>query len=213
MTICGKTYAELIMPHRQSSYQSSDACMLNSGNQVLKSHERQPVFTCFRESKCIYRFGQKSTSQKYLLDPDVDKLLLELESKGRRLEYDGVTLANLKSNGDRKPKESVSDRSRATRIIMVIEKIEKKTLPESDDTAKRALKPITGNAGRFVVIAISDTTQTTSVLISRNLTQVSYRVTHQNGETQLSQRVLVRRQKIYTGTGSMRCLSQQRTVP
>jgi hypothetical protein len=37
--------------------------------------------------------------QRYFTNPDIDKLLLELESKGRQLEYDGVTLANLKLNG------------------------------------------------------------------------------------------------------------------
>jgi hypothetical protein len=43
----------------------------------------------------------RNQQSKYLADPDIDKLLLELELKGRQLEYDGITLANLKSGGDR----------------------------------------------------------------------------------------------------------------
>jgi hypothetical protein len=37
---------------------------------------------------------------KYLLDPDVDKVLLELEFRGRQFEYNSVTLANLKLHRD-----------------------------------------------------------------------------------------------------------------
>jgi hypothetical protein len=47
--------------------------------------------------------------RKYLLRHLLTLILLELESKGRQLEDDSVTLANLKSNGDRNPKEFISE--------------------------------------------------------------------------------------------------------
>ena len=46
---------------------------------------------------------------RYLLEPDFEKLLLELETRGRQLEYDGVSLANLCTNGDRNPKDYISN--------------------------------------------------------------------------------------------------------
>lgn len=46
---------------------------------------------------------------RFLLEPDLDRLLLELETRGRQLEYDGVSLASLRANGDRNPGELVSD--------------------------------------------------------------------------------------------------------
>jgi hypothetical protein len=89
----------------------------------------------------------------------------------------------------------VSDRSRATRIIIAINKIEKKTLPKSD-TVKRVPKPIMGNAGRFVVIVMSGITQITSITISRSLLKVSLKTMYWIGETQL-QRVPVKRSRMF----------------
>ena len=92
-----------------------------------------------RKAACIHLFQRvkmhlpvwaEINESKYLLDPDVDKLLLELESKGRQLEYDGVTLANLKSNGDRKPKESISE-SRTTGAAKQNYRIEDKVAQKS----------------------------------------------------------------------------------
>jgi hypothetical protein len=71
-----------------------------------------------RKSACIHLFKKvkmylpvwaEINEQRYFTDPDIDKLLLELESKGRQLEYDSITLANLKSNSDRNPKEFISE--------------------------------------------------------------------------------------------------------
>ena len=45
---------------------------------------------------------------RYQEQPDIEKLLLELEDTGRQFEYDNVSLANLRANGDRNPKDYVS---------------------------------------------------------------------------------------------------------
>jgi hypothetical protein len=71
-----------------------------------------------RKAACIHLFQRvkmhlpvwvEINESKYLLDLDVDKLLLELDFKGRQLEYDSVTLTNLKTHGDQKSKEPVSE--------------------------------------------------------------------------------------------------------
>src|SRR5580692_4196353 len=70
-----------------------------------------------RKATCIHMFDRVRTylpvwceinEARFLADPDVEKLLLELESRGRQLEYKGVTLASLKAKGDRSPGDHVS---------------------------------------------------------------------------------------------------------
>ena len=70
-----------------------------------------------KKSACIHLFDRvrgylniwcEINEARFLSDPDVEKLLLELETRGRQLEYEGVTLANLKANGDKNPKDHVS---------------------------------------------------------------------------------------------------------
>jgi hypothetical protein len=70
------------------------------------------------KSACIHLFDKvrmylpiwaEINEARYFENPDVEKLLLELETRGRQLEYEGVSLANLKANGDKNPKEYVSD--------------------------------------------------------------------------------------------------------
>ena len=45
---------------------------------------------------------------RYFDTPDVEKLPLELETRSRQLEYEGILLANLKANRDKDSKEHVS---------------------------------------------------------------------------------------------------------
>jgi hypothetical protein len=70
------------------------------------------------KSACIHLFDKvriylpvwaEINEARYFTQPDIEKLLLELETRGRQLEYDGVTLANLRSNGDRNPKDFISE--------------------------------------------------------------------------------------------------------
>lgn len=70
-----------------------------------------------QKSACIHLFDKvrgylpiwsEINESRYFADPDVEKLLLELETRGRQLEYEGVTLATLRSAGDKYPKASVS---------------------------------------------------------------------------------------------------------
>ena len=70
------------------------------------------------KSACIHLFDRvrmylpvwsEINESQYFADPDVEKLLLELETRGPQLEYEGMSLATLRSNGDRNPRESVSD--------------------------------------------------------------------------------------------------------
>jgi hypothetical protein len=78
---------------------------------------------------------------RYLLEPDLDRLLLELETRGRQLEYDGVSLANLRANGDRNPNEHVSDskpKGAAKRNEKTEEKIDQNTgLPQGQTQSQR----------------------------------------------------------------------------
>jgi hypothetical protein len=62
---------------------------------------------------------------RYLMDPDLDKLLLELETRGRQLEYDNVTLVNLRSHGNQNLKEFVSE-SQGKRAVQQNQRMEKK---------------------------------------------------------------------------------------
>jgi hypothetical protein len=70
------------------------------------------------KSACTYLFDRvrmylpvwsEINESRYFANPDVEKLLLELETRGHQLEYEGVSLATLKSAGDGNPKGSVSD--------------------------------------------------------------------------------------------------------
>ena len=70
------------------------------------------------KSACIYLFEKVRTflpiwteinESQYYSQPNVEKLLLELETRGRQLEYDGIILANLRTNGDRNPRDFVNE--------------------------------------------------------------------------------------------------------
>ena len=78
---------------------------------------------------------------RYLLEPDLDRLLLELETCGRQLEYDGISLANLRVNGDCNPNEYVSDsksKGAAKRNEKTEEKINQNTsLPQGQTQSQR----------------------------------------------------------------------------
>jgi hypothetical protein len=70
------------------------------------------------KSACIYLFDRvciylpiwsEINESRYFANPDVEKLLLKLETRGRQLEYESVSLVTLKSAGDGNPKGSISD--------------------------------------------------------------------------------------------------------
>jgi hypothetical protein len=71
----------------------------------------------------------------------LDRLLLELETRGRQLEYDSVSLANLQANGDRNLNEYVSDskpKGAAKRNEKTEEKIDQNTgLPQGQTQSQR----------------------------------------------------------------------------
>ena len=78
---------------------------------------RKPGQEVTAKSACIHLFEKirmylpiwaEINEARYFDTPDVEKLLLKLETRDRQLEYEGVLLANLKANGDKNPKEYVS---------------------------------------------------------------------------------------------------------
>ena len=109
-------YANMWKDLRRADFASWGAFTAEFRRLYTKFRECGQEVTC--KSACIHLFQKvkmylpiwaEINEIRFLTEPDVDKLLLELESRGRQLEYEGVTLTNLKAYGDRNPRESVSD--------------------------------------------------------------------------------------------------------
>ena len=80
----------------------------------LKESEQEVTL----KSACIHLFKKVRTflpiwteinESQYYSQPNVERLLLELEIHGRQLEYDGITLANLRTNGDWNPRDFINE--------------------------------------------------------------------------------------------------------
>jgi hypothetical protein len=102
-----KLYYDMWIDLRRSDFKSWTAFIAEFHRLYGKLKETGQEVT--PKSACIHLFNRvrmylpvwtEINQTVYSLNPNVERLLLELETQGRQLEYEGLLLANLKTNGE-----------------------------------------------------------------------------------------------------------------